>query len=259
MIDMHSHILWDMDDGAESQEESLSMAAIALEEGIDTIVATPHCIEEQDLEAFAKRVEERCKSLQKALNDKGISLNIIPAAEIYMDPDILERPGLDKLTIGDTHYILVEMPMGEVPKYAEDFLYHLQLKGFTPIIAHPERNRGIIEQPNILARFIDLGSLTQINTGSISGFFGSKVQECARILITHNMGHVLGTDSHSNGRRGPYIKQAVENLCNWLDKNSADKIIYHNPETVLKGDILSVDLPIEYRPRKGIFSFFKKR
>ncbi|MGB4639692.1 MAG: CpsB/CapC family capsule biosynthesis tyrosine phosphatase, partial [Caldicoprobacterales bacterium] len=164
-----------------------------------------------------------------------------------------------KLTIGDSRYILVEMPMGEVPRYAEDFLYHLKLKGFTPIIAHPERNRGIIENPNILARFIDLGSLTQINTGSISGFFGPKVQESARILITHNMGHVLGTDSHSNGRRGPYIKQAVENLYNWLDKNSADKIIYHNPETVLKGDILSVNLPIEYRPRKGIFSFFKRR
>lgn len=256
---MHSHILWDMDDGAESLEESLSMTAIALKEGINTIVATPHCIDEQDLEAFAKKVGQRCESLQKALDNKGISLEVIPGAEIYMDPEILDRPGLDRLTIGNTRYILVEMPMGEVPRYAEDFLYHLQLRGFTPIIAHPERNRKIIEQPNILARFIDLGSLTQINTGSIAGFFGPKAQESARILLTHNMGHVLGTDSHSDRKRGPYIKQAFEYLYNWLDKYKADKIIYNNPNTVLKGDVLSVDSPIEYRPRKRIFSFFKKR
>ncbi|MFY9426063.1 MAG: CpsB/CapC family capsule biosynthesis tyrosine phosphatase [Caldicoprobacterales bacterium] len=259
MIDMHSHILWDIDDGARSREESLSMATIALEEGIDTIVATPHCIDEIDLEGFAKEVRERCKSLQKVLNEREISIKIVPGAEIYMDLDILNRPGLDRLTIGEHRYILVEMPMGQVPRYAEDFLYHLLLKGFIPIIAHPERNRQIIEHPNILARFIDLGSLTQINTGSISGFFGPKIQECARILITHNMAHMLGTDAHSNRRRGPYIKQAVEHLYSWLDKDRAERIIYHNPNKVLKGDILTVDSPMEYRPRKGIFSIFKRR
>ena len=258
MIDMHSHILWDMDDGADSLEESLSMATIALEQGIRTIVATPHCIDEVDFEAFAKKVKKRCQLLKEALDKRKIPVNIVPGVEVYMDLEILDRPELDKLTIGETHYILVEMPMGEVPRYAEDFLYHLQLKGFTPIIAHPERNRGIIEQPNILARFIELGSLTQINTGSISGFFGPKVQESARILLTHNMGHMLGTDAHSNRRRGPYMKEAVELLYEWLGRDMADRIIYDNPKRILKGDTFPVDPPIEYRKKIGLFSFLKR-
>ncbi len=258
MVDMHSHILWDIDDGAESLEQSLSMAAIAVEQGIDTTVVTPHCIDEENLESFARKVLEKCQKLQQAIDQRDIPLNIVPGTEVYMDPSILEMPGLDKLTIGNTNYILVEMPMGEVPRYAEDFLYHLQLKGYTPIIAHPERNRQIIEEPNILARFIDMGSLTQINTGSISGFFGSIVQQTAEILLTHNMGHLLGTDAHSDRRRGPYMKQAVELLYEWLGQSRADNIIHKNPKTILEVDVLAVDPPTKYRPRKRLFNFLKR-
>ena len=148
MIDIHSHILWGMDDGPDSMEESLAMASIAAKEGISTIVATPHCIDEKDLAGFAQRVEEKCQQLNKALDGEGILLKVVPGAEVYMDLDILEWTGLDELTLGNTNYILIEMPMGEVPRYAENFLYHIQLKGLIPIIAHPERNRVIMEDPN---------------------------------------------------------------------------------------------------------------
>lgn len=259
MIDIHSHILMGMDDGAKSIEESLSMVAIAAEEGIKQIVATPHCIDEEDLEGFAFRVREKCRCLQEELDKEGIGVDIIPGAEVYMDPMILGRTGLDDLALGDTNYILVELPMGEVPGYAEDFLFQLQLRRLIPIIAHPERNRQIIEKPNILAKLIELGSLVQINTGSISGFFGPMVQKNARILLTHNMGHVLGSDAHSDRRRGPYMRQAGELLYGWLGKDRAEEIIYHNPRTILKGEVLTVEPPIEYRPRKNIFQFLKKR
>lgn len=259
MIDIHSHILWCMDDGPESMEESLAMASIAAKEGISTIVATPHCIDEKDLTGFAQRVEEKCQQLNKALDREGIPLKVIPGAEVYMDLDILEWTGLDELTLGNTNYILVEMPMGEVPRYAENFLYHLQLKGLTPIIAHPERNRVIMEDPNLLKRFIELGSLAQINTGSITGLFGSKVQESARILLTHNMGHVLGTDAHSRGKRGPYMREAIELTHKWLGEDRAEEIIMTNPRKILQGETLEVDPPKEYRRKKRFFGLFGQR
>ena len=102
MIDIHSHILWCMDDGPESMEESLAMASIAAEEGVSTVVATPHCIDEKDLAGFAQRVEEKCQQLNKALDREGIPLKVVPGAEVYMDLDILEWTGLDELTLGNT-------------------------------------------------------------------------------------------------------------------------------------------------------------
>jgi len=170
MIDFHCHILWDMDDGADSMEQALSMALLAAEEGINTIVATPHCMDERDLKAFARRVQQRCDHLQAMLREEGVDVTIAPGAEVYLDPALLEMGGLESVTLNNTQYILLELPMGEVPRYTEDFLYHLQLKGLVPIIAHPERNLSIIADPNIMFRLVDLGAFAQINTGSITGF-----------------------------------------------------------------------------------------
>ena len=259
MIDIHSHILWCMDDGPESMEESLAMASIAAEEGVSTVVATPHCIDEKDLTGFAQRAEEKCQQLNKALDREGIPLKVIPGAEVYMDLDILEWTGLDELTLGNTNYILIEMPMGEVPRYAENFLYYLQLKGLTPIIAHPERNRDIMEDPNQLIRFIELGSLTQINTGSITGLFGPEVQESARILLSHDMGHVLGTDAHSRRKRGPYLREAIELTYKWLSQDKAEEIITTNPGKIIEGKTLEVDPPREYGRKRRFLGLFGKR
>jgi protein-tyrosine phosphatase len=257
MIDFHSHILWEMDDGVHSLKQALSMAALAIEEGIHTIVATPHCIDEIDLKVFAKKVDKQCTIFREALLDKQLEVDIIAGAEVYLDPNYLGMEGLEELTVGGTPYMLVEMPMREIPRYTEDFIYHLQLKGFIPIIGHPERNLDIIEAPNRLAEFIELGALAQVNTGSITGFFGTRVQECARILFKHKMVHLLGTDAHSDGKRGPYMKQAVDILKDWIDKEQVNTIVGITPYNILQGKIIPIEPPKRYKPRRGIFRFFR--
>lgn len=259
MIDFHCHILWDIDDGADSLEQALSMAAIAAEQGVDRIVATPHCMDERDLKEFAQRVGERCTLLQDILQEEGIDITIAPGAEVYIEPALLEMEGLELITLNNTQYILVELPMGEVPRYTEDFLYHLQLRGLIPILAHPERNLAIIEDPNIMFRLVDLGALVQINTGSITGFFGSRVQNCAQILLTHRMGHLLGTDAHSDRGRGPYMQEALNKLNEWLEPEQVEKITHEIPQSIYFGKTVFISTPMEYHRKKDFFSFFRRK
>ncbi|MBM7581708.1 protein-tyrosine phosphatase [Caldicoprobacter guelmensis] len=255
MLDLHCHILPEVDDGAGSIGEALAMAAVAVKEGIDAVVATPHCLDPKNVDAFVRGVECQRQQLQNVLDAQQMDLDIFLGAEVFMDPAFLKVGGLERLTINATSYILVELPMGEVPLYAEDFIYRLRLKGFIPIIAHPERNLAIIRDPNVLYRLVDLGCLCQINTGSITGFFGKQVKRCARILLTHGMGHVLGTDAHSDGTRGPYMKKAVEELKSWLDGEQVRRIVGITPYHILQGKMVATEPPRRYKPRMRIFGF----
>jgi protein-tyrosine phosphatase len=112
MLDLHSHILPEVDDGAVSIGEALSMAKIAVEQGIDAVVATPHCLNIRDIERFVQGVERQRQQLQLALDAKGLDLEVFYGAEVFMDPLLLKVGGIDRLTINGTHYILVELPMG---------------------------------------------------------------------------------------------------------------------------------------------------
>lgn len=116
-----------------------------------------------------------------------------------------------------------------------------------------------MEDPNQLIRFIELGSLTQINTGSITGLFGPEVQESARILLTHDMGHVLGTDAHSRRKRGPYLREAIELTYKWLSQDKAEEIITTNPGKIIEGKTLEVDPPREYGRKRRFLGLFGKR
>lgn len=255
MLDLHCHILPEVDDGAGSIGEALSMAAVAVKEGIDAIVATPHCLDAKNIDVFVRGVERQRQQLQRVLDAQQMDLDIFLGAEVFMDPSFIKAGGLERLTINATPYILVELPMGEVPLYAEDFIYRLRLMGFIPIIAHPERNLEIMRDPNILYRLVDLGCLCQINTGSITGLFGKRVQRCARVLLTHGMGHVLGTDAHSDGTRGPYMKRAVEQLKSWLDEEQVRRIVGITPYHILEGKMVSTEPPRRYKSRMRIFGF----
>jgi len=245
MLDLHCHILPEVDDGAGSIGEALSMATMAVREGIDAVVATPHCLDARNIDAFVQGVERQRQQLQAVLDARQMDLDIFLGAEVFMDPAFLKVGGLERLTINSTRYILVELPMGEVPLYAEDFIYRLRLKGFIPIIAHPERNLAIMRDPNVLYRLVDLGCLCQITTGSLTGLFGKQVKRCARILLTHGMGHVLGTDAHSEGTRGPYMKKAVEQLKAWLNEEEVRDIVNILPYKILGGEVVSVTPPSE--------------
>lgn len=259
MFDMHSHILWGMDDGAKSIENSIAMGSISYNEGVHTIVATPHFRGKRDPQIFLSHMAERIELLIPSLKALGIDIEILPGAEVYMDVDVLDSEYLDRLSLAGSRYILIELPTMEVPSFTHNFIYELQLRGFIPIIAHPERNRAIMKDPNLLYNIVDAGCLAQITAGSIYGLFGSKVRECAKVLLTHQMIHMVGTDAHSEEGRAPYMLEARDIMLDWIDEKKVTDILYNIPQKIVEDESMQVVPPLRYEKKKKRFFWFFNR
>ena len=197
MIDLHCHILPGIDDGSKDIEETLEMARIAVSEGIHHIICTPHYIQYSDYYNKAQ-VEALVAEMNERFVQEEIDLTLSIGHEVYMTPDLpkLVQEG-EVSTLNNSQYILIEFPMNDIPMYAEDVFYELRLMGLTPILAHPERYPMIMEDPNLLLKFLNLGVLCQANVGSIRGFFGERVQQTVLKLIEHHMIHFIATDAHT--------------------------------------------------------------
>lgn len=258
MYDMHCHILPGVDDGASNLEEAIDMAIMAQESGIQSIFATPHYIEGAGYKdaVFNKEVLE---NLNLELSNRDIHIRILPGCEVYSAPDVLKLLEDGKIiTLNNSNYMLVELPMHDIPMYIETMIYNLKVKGITPIIAHPERYTRIIEDPNILYTFISRGALAQLNLPSLLGMYGEGVKSTAEILLEHDMIHFVGTDAHKPNERFYKVREAINILDNLIGTDKTLKITELNPEAVAKGLNIEIDDPIPYKPKKKIVSFFSK-
>lgn len=255
MVDIHTHILPGIDDGSKDMIQTLEMLKIAYENGIDKIVCTSHFYRGY----YENRYDDICDLIKKVKIEKekhDIKVNIFPGQEIFLDKNILEdyKNGIVS-GINGTKYTLVELPMQTMPYYALDLLYELRLLGAVPILAHPERYVYFIEKPSIINDFLEEEILFQINSGSIIGVFGKRVQELSKILLEHNICDFIASDAHSTGRRSPKIKEALTETDN-IGKEIS-QIVMSNADSVIQGlDIKSRHEKI--RKKRSIFSFLKR-
>jgi len=256
MVDLHCHVLPDVDDGAQSIEEALEMLRKAAAGGVDTVVATPHMIRGLYEIGFLER-EQMTADLQKTADENGIKIRVKSGVECYLSPDILEDSSeLKKLTLGNNgKYILVELPMQAVPPYAEEVLFNLEIQGLTPVLAHPERNMRICRDPNILFDFVTKGCVAQLNVGSILGHFGKWIRKAARILLTHKLVHVIASDMHSAD--SPTLDQAVSVVEDLLGTEYASRMFTEIPRRILAGEAFHKDPPQRFEPaRRGLRGIF---
>jgi protein-tyrosine phosphatase len=156
MIDIHSHILPELDDGSRSLEESIEMARIAAEDGITHMVATPHMFNGLSQNPEPAEIVDRVHALQEEIGD---SLTLLPGNEVHIAHDIVEKIAAGKVTpINQKNYMLIEFPSMNVPVGADELFYKLQINGITPILVHPERNNQIQNQPSLVAELIKRGA-----------------------------------------------------------------------------------------------------
>jgi protein-tyrosine phosphatase len=255
-MDLHSHLLPGLDDGARDTQEALQLMKTAANDGVAGIVATPHFViggYMPSRETILSNVEE----LRALAQAEGLSVSIYPGSECYLEHGLIDLLNKGEvLTINDGgKYLLVELPRMNFPSHAHQLLFELQLEGITPILAHPERNIAIAREPNLLIELIDRGILTQMNSGSLLGFYGSKVQEVAYILMSHKMVHMIGTDSHNPKRaEGLSLLRAFEEAEKLVDEAWL-RYIKDVPGRIVRGEEIGVPEPLEYRPRrKGLLS-----
>jgi protein-tyrosine phosphatase len=249
LVDTHNHILPGIDDGAKSIEETIEMCKIAESEGIKKIVSTSHYIK-GEVETEPSVIYSLVQEVNKLLQSRGIDVEILPGHEVFVDPDI---PKLLKdnllCTINNSKYLLIELPMNGIPKYMEDLIYSIRLRGYIPIIAHPERNLEIIDNPNILYRFIELGALAQLTTWSI--------QETAELLLEHNMYSLIATDAHSATKRRPKLEKGI-NLVQQIIGVERTNLLLKNAELVIENAEVYTPSPKIIQQQKGFLGFLKK-
>ena len=230
MIDIHCHILPDIDDGAADLVEAVKMAEIALADGIAGIIATPHIkeplIDRQSLSACHE-------ILKKCLEKKLIPVDIFLGGEvsIFIDSSMIKL-----YTINGTKYILIEFPAGHLPKNAGETLFNLIVRGFLPIIAHPERNASILKKPDILFDLLNMKVLVQITAGSITGMFGPDTKACARFLLQKGVVSFIASDAHSAGYRRPVLSKGVQAAGKIIGRENALKLVTANPKAMLAGE-----------------------
>jgi protein-tyrosine phosphatase len=256
MIDVHSHILPAVDDGAKTIEESLAMGRIAARDGITDIVATPHALN-GTYENPRGRVLEGVAALQEAFLKADIRIRLYPGADVRLTDHLVEHVKRgDALTLNDTgKYVFVELPSQVIPANMAEFIFELELAGMKPIITHPERNIFIEKNPNILYDLVEKGALAQITAASLTGMFGGGAQDTARKLLKCGLVHLIATDAHSPSRRPPVLSEGVKCAARIVGKAAADAMVNDTPRKILAGTYIETNEPQRYRP---FFSFFTK-
>lgn len=204
MIDMHSHILVNVDDGPETTEETFQLFEQAIAEGITTIISTSHALHPL-YHVPCHVVNEQIAQYQQEIDSRNMPLTLYPGHEVRLAGNIVELYETGQLhTLARSNYMLLELPSGFVPTYSSAIIYNLLTVGITPIIAHPERNAAIAKNPNILKQLILEGALAQMTAGSLAGKFGKSIQQLSLQLVQSNLVHTYGSDVH-NVKSRPFL------------------------------------------------------
>lgn len=255
MIDIHSHILPGIDDGAKDINESLELARGAVAEGIRTIIATPHHQNGHYLND-KESILEKVAQLNGVLRQEKIQLTVLPGQETRIYGEILDdyKKG-EILTLNNGgKYVFIELPSDHVPLYAEQLLFEIQLEGLIPIIVHPERNRGFIERSELLFQLVKKGALTQVTGASLAGFFGKKIKKFSLQMVEANLTHFVASDAHNMINRTFKMREAFAVLNNEFGDDTVS-MFNENAALLVEGQNVYRDIPNRIKKKKlfGVF------
>jgi len=234
VIDIHSHIIPGVDDGAASWEEAVRMCRMAEQDGINVLVATPHVFNGM-ASTNGHHFEDALYQLKRKLDEEEIELEILLGAEVHCRPDLpnLLEQEISLTLNGNGRYFLLEFPHSIVPPNSDQLIFQLITKNLIPIIVHPERNMYLQSHLNLLADFIKQGALCQITAMSLTGGFGLKAMECARELLKRNLVHIIASDAHNEVARQPLLSKVREDVRKNFGFAKAHEFFETTPRKVL--------------------------
>lgn len=234
MIDLHSHILPGVDDGARSLDESLAMARMAVADGIEVMAATPHFMPGM-YDNQTDDISLRVTALNDALLENQIDLAVIMGSDAHMRPDFIN--GLRNGTIPTLHgsrYVLFEPPHNIKPQRLEDLLFNIQMSGYMPVFTHPERLKWIEQDYEIISNAAKSGVWMQITAGSLTGRFGKRPQYWAQRMMAEGLVSILATDAHNTRSRPPLLAEAADLAAKELGMDEATHLVVTRPNCVLE-------------------------
>lgn len=239
MKDLHSHILYGIDDGSKNLEESLTILKKASQAGVTDIVLTPHYIKASIYNSNNKEKNKLLKKLQQELKKNKININLYLGNEVYIDEDIISLLKTDISTINKSKYILIELPLNSKSLILDEVLYELTKENLIPIIAHPERYLYYYKDYDFFDNLQKKGCLFQANIGSLYGYYGRKTKKMLKGLLKRNMIHFFGSDIH-HGSSNIYEKNIQKDLLKIVkDKKKVEELLESNTDKVLNNKNIS--------------------
>lgn len=256
MIDIHSHILPGLDDGARTIDDALQMAEDAIADGITHVVGTPHASSDYKFD-FA-RVQAACAELREVLGNR---LTLSTGCDFHLSRENLERIKADPAPycINQKDYLLVEFNEFSIPQAMDQTLHELQLAGLRPIITHPERNGILRTQPERLKKWVEMGCYAQVTAGSLGGVFGPRAKDDSFHWIAQGLVHIVSSDGHNTGRRPLKLKFAYELVAEQFGEEKARALLVENPRAAVEGlplpHVPELDYTVQFARKKRFFFF----
>jgi len=236
MIDIHTHILPQLDDGAKDIEDSINLLREAEKQGIETVFATPHVITGL-YEPTSKKIKQVLQTLQDRINQENINITLVMGAEIGIVSEINADEILGYTINGE--YVLLELPFVSYPLNCDEVIFKFQSQGFVPIIAHPERAFSIINKPDKLKEWRKRGILFQINSKSIIGRYGKTVKNLAIKMLKDGLVDFVASDTH-NSKWGFDFDVTRPILEKYVGKPKTDELLGQNARRLLLTEKINV-------------------
>lgn len=233
MIDMHSHVIYDVDDGPKDIEASIDILKSAKLNGIDEMFLTSHYMDD-GYKASGEKYLSHFDKLQEAILRNNIDLKVYFGNEVMIYPGLADDLKLGKfMTLNNSKYLLIELPLTEKVLYLEDVLFQVVSKGFIPIIAHPERYVYFQKDLDYFKELLCMGALFQVNGGSVIGVYGRGAEKTATYLLEHHMVHFIGSDAHSPHRIFDSYSQIIWKIKKLIGEEYLYDLTIRNPSNVV--------------------------
>jgi protein-tyrosine phosphatase len=253
MIDLHCHLLPGLDDGPPDLETALQMARLAVADGVEVAACTPHILPGV-YHNTGPQILAATNALRRALADAGIRLELISGADAHMTPAFVSKLDAGEiLTLGQSRYVLIELPRHVAPIRMEAFFFDILDAGYVPILTHPERLIWICDRYTMIERLAFSGVWMQITAGSLTGRFGSRARYWAERMLAEGIVHILASDAHDALRRPPDLSRGWEAAARWVGHCQATHLVSTRPRGVIKNEAPS-NLPLPFASVAASFS-----
>ncbi len=232
-IDIHSHLLPGVDDGVKSTAEALECFSFAKKAGFGDLVMTRHLMSGV-YDASREKAAEKIGQLELLLDEAGIDIRLHNGAEYYLDETFLPKLDTGVETLANGRYLLVEMPLMQIPNFLPEVAFRIRLKGYIPILAHVERYREIAEKPAKAFKLREMGFLLQVNLGSLVGMYGTSVAKTVRFVLDKELAFCAAGDVHGASWLAPIYMAGVKELKMTWGEKVASMLLRDNPQAVLR-------------------------
>lgn len=236
MVDIHCHILPEVDDGAWDMEAAVAMAKIARDSGVKKIITTPHFKGEPAALGSVGLFRHQLRLLQSRLKRERVEVELLPGAEVLCVPQTMELAQTGRLpTLGTGRYVLTEFYFDASAGFMDETLHGLRQMGYLPVVAHPERYGAVQRDPELAARWFHRGIVLQVNKGSVLGAFGRRAEDAAVRMLCRGNAHIIASDAHSPEVRTTDL-QPVRHWCmDHLGQAYTKILLEDNPGRIAAG------------------------